>query len=71
MNIKCLFRGHDWRFAYNHGMPLGLSTENALRMFDENKTYAVYRCLRPGCKKQARLIDGEMRLLPTTLVESP
>ena len=71
MNIKCLFRGHKWKFSYNHGIPLGTSTEDALRMFDEGKSYAVYQCTRAGCKKQAYLIDGKMRILPIGLVELP
>lgn len=71
MNIKCWFKGHKWKFAYNHGMPLGTNTEDALRMFNEGKTYMVYQCTRTGCKKQARLIDGRMEILPIGLVESP
>ncbi|GAH57359.1 unnamed protein product [marine sediment metagenome] len=71
MNIKCLFRRHKWEFAYNHGMPFGISTEDALRMFNEGKSYAVYQCTRAGCKKQARLIDEKMEILPVGLVELP
>ncbi len=54
-NVRCLFGRHDWRFAYNHGMPLGTSTEKALLMLKSGKSYGVYQCTR--CPKQS-LEDG-------------
>ncbi len=51
-NIRCLFGRHDWRFSYNHGMPRGLSLDDALELYEDGKTYAVYQCTR--CPKQSR-----------------
>ena len=69
MNIRCLLGHHDWKFAYNHGMPLGVSTNDALKMFDDNSTYAVYQCTR--CPKQAQLVRDEMIVLPKVKMELP
>ena len=69
MNLKCLFRGHKWRFSYNHGMPFGMNTEDALKMFNEGKTFAVYECTR--CPKQSRYVDGKIVILSSSLVETP
>ena len=55
LNVRCLFGRHDWWFAYNHGMPRGISTEKALLMFKHGETYTVYECTR--CPKQS-LKDG-------------
>lgn len=67
MNLMCLFKRHNWRFAYNHGMPRGVSTEDALKMFDEGKTYAVYRCTR--CPRQSRILDGKRVILSRNEME--
>ena len=69
MNLKCLFGRHDWQFAYNHGMPRGLSTEEALVMFDDSRTYAVYQCTR--CPKQSRLDNGQRTILRRSEIETP
>ena len=69
MQIRCLFKGHQWKFAYNHGMPLGISLDSALIMFKKGRTYEVYQCTR--CPKQSRLINGDYIVLSGGLVESP
>lgn len=69
MNIKCLLGHHDWRFSYNHNMPLGASTEGALKMFEENKTFAVDECRR--CKAQSRLVNGKRVMLNRDEIETP
>ncbi len=69
MSIKCLLRRHDWRFAYNYGMPLGISTEDALKMFEDGKTYAVDECRR--CTTQSRIIDGIRVMLNRSEKETP
>lgn len=71
MNLICLFRRHNWKFSYNHGMPLGTGTEAALDMLRQDKSFAVYRCTRPGCRKQARLVEGKMTTLNRGQIESP
>lgn len=69
MGIKCLIKGHDWRFGYNHGMPRRISTEDALKMLHEGTSYGVCICYR--CKTQARLTDGVMIKLNKELVQVP
>ncbi len=51
-SVRCLLGRHDWRFSYNHGMPLGISLEDSLDMSKSGKSYAVYQCTR--CPKQSR-----------------
>jgi len=67
--LRCLFGRHDWRFAYNHGMPLGISTEDALKMFERGETYTVYQCTK--CPKQSRLVDGQRVMLHRSETEVP
>ncbi len=71
MNIRCLFGHHDWRFSYNHGVPLDASMGEALKMFKEDKTFAVDRCTRHGCGKQSRLVDGVRMILRPSEMENP
>ena len=69
MSIRCLLQHHDWKFSYHHGMPLGISTEEALAMIEQGKTYEVFACAR--CHTQARLVDGKIILLPVTEIQTP
>ena len=62
MNIVCFMKGHDWKFAYNYGMRLGISMEAAMKMFEDGRTYGVYQCRR--CCKQARKSPEGMKILP-------
>lgn len=71
MNIKCLFTRHNWEFAYNHGIPLGTSMDDALKMFEEGKAYAVDRCTRRGCGAQSYFVDGRRTKLPRGEMEKP
>jgi len=71
VNIKCLLKGHKWRFAYNHGIPLGCSDELWDKLWADGTAYAVSMCERRGCEKQARLVDGKMEILPAGLGEAP
>ncbi len=71
MNILCLFKGHAWKFSYHHGMPLGTSTEDALRMLKEGKAYSVDLCTRHGCEKQSSVVFGKRRILNRNETESP
>ena len=61
MNIKCLFGHHDFRFSYNHGMPLGISMERAMEMFKTGESYGIHECR--NCDAQAKLVDGRLLLL--------
>jgi len=45
---KCKAYGHNWRFAYNYGIPLHCSDELYLKLKNENKTFAVHKCKRCG-----------------------
>jgi len=65
MNLICLIKDHDWRFAYNYNMSQGISAEEALKMYSENRTFAVHVCLR--CKRHGREVFGKMILLPEYL----
>lgn len=56
MNIKCLFGHHDWRFSYNWGMPLGISSEDTDKMFKNGTTYPVHQCIR--CGKEDSELDA-------------
>lgn len=46
MHIFCLVKGHDWRFSYNHGIPLGCSWEEWDKI--KNESYPVHQCTRCG-----------------------
>ena len=69
MNAKCIAGWHDWRFAYNHGMPFGISSDDAMKMHESGKTFEVHQCLR--CGKQACEVNGRKKQLPARLVEKP
>jgi len=69
MGIKCLLQGHKWRFAYNHGVPLGTSTEEALSMIYSGKSYPVYLCTR--CPKQSRILNNKRVILSRSEMEAP
>ena len=69
MNILCLFGRHSWKFAYNHGMPLGLNTKDALDMIHNNQIYGVYVCTE--CRKQSRIKDGKVLMLSKAEMETP
>lgn len=69
MNLKCLLFHHDWKFSYNHGMPFGTSTEDALKMFEDGRTFAVDACRR--CKAQSRLVNGKRVMLNRGEAEAP
>lgn len=71
MNIKCLLGYHNWRFGYNHGIPLGtkLSYSEALNMLGDGRAYQVDECTR--CPKQSRLVDGKRVILSRSEVEAP
>lgn len=71
MNIKCLFGRHVWRFAYHHGMPLGINGEDAMKMLKEDKTYPVDVCIRRGCGKQSRTVNGKRVMLHRDEIETP
>ena len=71
MNIKCLLSHHNWKFAYNHGIPLGTSMDDALKMFEEGKTYAVDQCTRRGCGTQSYFVDGIRTKLCRDEMENP
>ena len=63
-NIICLFRGHDWRFSYNHGIPLGCTDEEWDKLI--GKSYAVHQCMRCGASDlppdtQAKILRAEGR----------
>ena len=63
--LICKVRGHDWKFAYNYGIPLG-STEpldETLRKFKTGEYYGVNRCTR--CKIYGSTLDG---LNPYTVI---
>ena len=69
MNVGCLMGHHDWKFSYNHGIPLGMNTEDTIKMFDEGKAFAVDACKR--CKAQSSFIDGKRIRLSRSEVETP
>lgn len=69
MGIKCLLGRHDWKFSYNHGMPLGISTEDALKMDKDGSTFAVDACRR--CRAQSRLVNGKRVMLNRSEVQDP
>lgn len=69
INIKCLFGNHDWKFSYHHSMPLGISLDKSLRMFDGGKTFAVDVCTR--CKVQSRFVKGYRVILKQDEMQSP
>jgi len=69
MNIKCLFLGHIWRFSYHHGMPLGISTNEALNMIDSGRYFPVYECKR--CRKQSRIVNNKRVMLQHGKIETP
>jgi len=71
MNIKCLFGYHDWKFSYNHGMPLGVGWKEYDKMWKDGKTYAVDMCTRRGCGKQSRIVDGKRIILHRGEMENP
>ncbi len=71
MNIKCLFGDHIWKFGYHHGMPLGMSTEDALKMVEDGKTYSVDVCARHNCGKQSRIINRARVILKRDEMEIP
>jgi hypothetical protein len=59
--FKCFMtHEHEWNFYYNYGMPLGISTEQALRMLTDHTSFAVYVC---RCKRQARKIGNTYIIL--------
>lgn len=57
INIKCLIKGHNWKFSYNHGIPLGCS-EKQWDILIKN-SYQVFECTI--CPEQGRLIDDSIR----------
>lgn len=67
--VKCLFGKHDWRFLYNHGMPLGIDIEHALRMLSDKEAYGIDACTR--CGKQSRVTNGQRILLTRSEIEKP
>ncbi len=69
MNIKCLFAIHDWRFAYNHGMPFGIGAEEALNRLNTGKSYTVFECTR--CHKQTRATAKALATLDKSDREKP
>lgn len=69
MNIRCLLGHHDWKFAYNHGMPFGISTEKALAMLHSGESYPVDQCTR--CPKQSYFPDNRRVLLSRSETEAP
>lgn len=69
MNIKCLLGIHNWQFVYNHSMPRGLSTEDALKMLQNGEAYEVYVCTK--CGKQSRLHNSRRVILSRNEVETP
>lgn len=51
MGLLCWLKGHDWKFSYNHGIPLGCSDEEWEKLKDI--TYPVHRCKRCGIEDSA------------------
>ena len=62
MNVKrviCSLKGHhNWKFAYNHGIPLGtkMTNEEMDAGFKSRKFFAVHRC--ETCKIYDHENDG-------------
>ena len=67
MNIKCLTKGHEWRFSYNHGIPAGCTDEQWDKLIKDS--YEVSECNR--CREQGRLINGKMAILNKRVKETP
>jgi hypothetical protein len=56
--LICLFKGHDWKFAYNYGLPLGSREplNEILNKFRSGEYIKVNRCSR--CGKFSHKSDG-------------
>lgn len=69
--VVCLIRGHDWRFSYNHGIPLGDNRpySEVEEGFKSGKAYRVSECRR--CKSQSRILDGKLVILKRSEMEEP
>jgi hypothetical protein len=69
--ISCLRGHHKWKFAYNHGIPLGsqLSAGQAIELLDKGTAYQVNECIH--CKRQSRIVDGKRIILVRMEEEEP
>lgn len=45
-NQRCKVEGHDWKFAYNHGVAMGdsRSLDQLLKDIKLGKAFGVYKC---------------------------
>lgn len=69
MNLKCLFGKHNLKYSYNHSMPCHINIEEAIKMFDDKRTYEVFICAR--CHKYFKKINGKFVLLSNDEMEEP